>query len=224
MLEHNNFGKTRKYTEINMSSYVTGCVSVLPEGYAYLHQSRWLDVPEEYRYLSFSNLLHTLSGSTELLRDSQMRRLYEALLKPAPLKRMTGFGLQYLPFADGIAICREARQIADAQLVQSNTPHLWDGRFSCKHSHSQPLTLKALGMEGVRELRRLRRMPQAAMPLEALRAQPSFWDLETLVSVPHIQYQHPDYENALCSALFTPAKPLAGTAFSAMNKRVDCIA
>jgi tRNA(Ile)-lysidine synthase len=219
-----HFGIIRKCIEINISRYVTKCVSLLPGGYAYLHRDHWLTVPEDYRYLIFSNLLHSLSGSTELLRESKLRRLYEALLTSAQPKRMTGFGLQYLPLGADIVICREARKVEGEQHLQPGISQLWDSRFTCGHSHSQPLTLKALGIGGVRELRRQRRIPQAAMPVEVLRMLPSFWDLETLVSVPHIQYRHPDYGNALCRALFTPAKPLAGTAFSAMNKRVDCIA
>jgi tRNA(Ile)-lysidine synthase len=219
-----HFGITRKFIEINMSSFSTQCVSLLPGGYAYLHSDHWLRVPEEYRYLIFSNLLHSLSGSAELLRESQLRRLYESLQNPAPFKRMTGFGLQYMPFGADIAICREAKKVEGEHSLKPYISALWDNRFTCIHSYSQPLTLKALSIDGVRELRRQRRMPKTAMPVEALRMLPSFWDLETLVSVPHIHYHHPNYGKASCRALFTPAKPLAGTAFSAMNKRVDCVA
>ena len=148
--------------------------------------------------------------------------------------RRTFNGLLFIPRIQKkcILVCREPKAIAPPTLLPPDTTTLWDKRFQVAWSGgNDTIHVRALGRDGVKIViptkakNKTFRAADAAHWIlafagmtEALAALPSFWRLEELIAVPHIQHHNPDYWKIGCSARFIPAKPLAATAFFSMNR------
>jgi tRNA(Ile)-lysidine synthase len=83
------------------------------------------------------------------------------------------------------------------------TTAIWDGRFrvTVDAVRSDPVEVRALGVEGLREVRLQVEVP-AGPPVEALRAVPAFWHGDHLLAVPPLGFWAHDHARAQLSAVF----------------------
>jgi tRNA(Ile)-lysidine synthase len=214
------FGVIRSHMEKAQASCATKCMHVFPEGYATLALCAFSQLAPEYRLRLLSGLVQTIAGQEYAIRSGKLELLHSQLLSKTPLQKRTLAGLQFVPVtADIVLICREPRAAQPPILLIPHQPVLWDGRFELSHNHAQPLQISMLGAAGARIIKNLRPHLPWLPERQVLNVLPVLWDLEELVCVPHINYRHPDYRHTTCKIRFTPAKALAGNAFSGMNKQ-----
>jgi tRNA(Ile)-lysidine synthase len=212
-------GTIRNHMENIAASYLTQAISLYPEGYAAIHMPAFKQLPREYGLKTLSALLATVGGHAYPLRSEQNQRLYDEIMQGGITRRTLG-GLQIIwkEKPSRFLVCREANAVGQAVLLPPQTQTVWDSRFVVVHNYTDPLTVQPLGAERSAVVKKLLpkgyRLPERAI----MCCLPAFWHLETLVSVPHIGYCHPDYRQAQCSVRFYPAKALAAPAFFSMNR------
>ncbi len=213
-------GIIRNHMENKIASYLTQSVSLYPEGYGIIHKAALKRLPREYGLKALSAMLATVGGHEYPLRSEQTLRLYDEIIQGQITRRRTLGGLQLIwkEKSGQFYICREANAVGQAMPVSPHNPMLWDDRFTLNHTYNAPLTVQALEAGGSTMVKNLLPKGHSLPELAILRCLPAFWHLETLVSVPHIGYCHPDYRQAQCSARFHPAKALAAPAFFSMNR------
>jgi len=216
------FGNIRNLLEKNLASGLTTSVSIFPEGYGVIHPEPLMKLPPDYALRALSNLACTLNGDDYRPRTEKLQRLYEEMAAGSIKNRRTFSGLLFIhqPNKNRFLVCREPKAMEGSLLLPPGMPAFWDRRFHVawtgdRGAHEM-LCVRALGADGIRMLKKaLPKTPEKPV----MTALPSFWRLEELVAVPHINYRNPAYGHVECKARFRPAKTLADLAFSAMNTR-----
>lgn len=209
-------GNIRNILNNKEASYLTKYAFLYPEGYGELHPDMFEHVPPGIALPALGSFITALNGETQPPRSDTLERLYKDLRSNTPKRRSCG-RLIFSPYRDGYRVYREAKAVAPALAVCAGQRAQWDKRFLVSHQGSKPtLLVKALGSAGLRQVMESAGKPSRIFP-PAFQFLPSFWDLEELVSVPHMQYHHPRISGMECRAVFHPAKPLAGQAFFSMN-------
>jgi hypothetical protein len=94
----------------------------------------------------------------------------------------------------------------------------WDGRFLVQHGCALDLEMRGLGAEGLAQLGDKAKGAVSRMGRSAALMLPSFWHLETLIAVPHMQYVTEAWKKVDFAARLCAAKPLAARAFFGMNR------
>ncbi len=120
---------------------------------------------------------------------------------PAPTSVDTGGAQDVLVFRE-----TERQDLPEQTLAPGDT-ETWDNRFkvSLPAAAKKPLTVRALGSAGLEIVRA--RDPDACrrlggLPVRATLSVPSFWDGDTLVSVPHLDVIPPPYANTAPTVRF----------------------
>lgn len=213
------FGTIRHRLEHHTAQALATCFSLFPAGYGTLDCAAFQNLAPEYALRSLSAFLTTLSGATYAPRHEKLQRLTDEIRAGHIRTRRTFFGcvLQYQRAKNRLLIYREQSSIAAPMLIKKGECQLWDQRFAVsyegKHAPAE-LILKPLGTAGKKALRaKTHAVEPAAMP-----SLPALWHLEKLMAVPHIGYTRPQAGELRVCVRYMPVKPLAGTAFYAMNK------
>lgn len=196
--------------EVRMAHAAMQCCVLYPLGYADLHAAHWQRLPELLRTQLLADLLTTISGHIHRPRGNETQRLAEAMLQPVK-RRRTLHGCSVTPQPNGWRIAREPARAAEPITLQGKGFATWDGRFRVHYALPDGMTLKlrALGADGMRQLRTQRAAWAKALPL----ATPSLWHLDELLHLPHMQELPASLANTRLSVGFTPPKPLAAQAF-----------
>lgn len=218
------FGEFRNLLNINTASYLTKSISIYPEGYATLKKDDLSHLSEELVADLISQLCVTLGGAVYAPRTEKIQRLCAELLnKPVAAKRsLGGLLFQFSPKQNHWVVYREAKATeGDLELTDSCTK-IWDNRFRVGFQGvHEPLMLRALGSDGLSWLKSHEgqkiALKQPIKPKMVLASLPSFWHLEKMIAIPHMNYVNNDYKHAKFTAEFYPAKALAGHAFLGMN-------
>lgn len=213
-------GAIRNTLENKLASYLTQAISLFPEGYGIIHHKAFVQMPPDLGMRTLSALATTLSGKSYTPRQEKLERFYRDMVSDLISRRRTFARLLFIRrLTRGYwLVCREPNTIEQPIALSDGDDRLWDQRFRVSWTgESLHMSVRALGSDGIKILEK--QGYKHAVPLEkpALSVLPSFWHLESLAAVPHIQYNHPDYGHMAFNATFFPAKPLAGRAFFSMN-------
>jgi tRNA(Ile)-lysidine synthase len=191
--------------------------ALFPEGYAVLDPPAFRDAPAEIALRGLARVLTAVSGAGYPPRLERMERLHEALCGPEGSLgggRTLG-GCRILPRRGRILVCREP-SAADA-VTRAAGRFVWDGRYRIEIAGDTGWTLRRLGRKGwsdiVADRPDLRR---THVPAPVRPSLPSFWHLDGVVSVPHLNYvrQRNGKELSLVREVtFAPSRPLTGAPF-----------
>jgi len=189
--------KFRKALENYIVHELANSAQFFPQAYAVLSLREKLS-PE-----SFSYLAQILSGGKYPPRTEKLLRFYQEIYAQ-DFKKRSFSGLLFEPIADGkIIIYREPHAIEKSRIIQAGEQAIWDKRFSVVANTN--LSVRALGSDGLKIVRKNSPKLLSASPkphAQWLKALPSFWHLEELVSVPHINYMS-------CDSQFSNIKTIA---------------
>jgi tRNA(Ile)-lysidine synthase len=154
-------------------------------GYAVIDRKALGTAPQEIAIRALSRLVAVVGGTDEPLRLAKLEALLAALAE-TPAKAHTLGRCRIQPISGRFGIFREVR--AKGLPVTDLLPGertLWDSRFRIElgTKELEPITVRALGEQGLRELRDSSTL-LASLPRLAGRTLPSCWRGESLIGVP----------------------------------------
>lgn len=161
-------------------------------GYAAVDTDALDAMPEEIALRVLSRLLATIGGGIEPVRLAKLEAL-RAALKEAPDKAHTLGRCRIAPKARRLFIFREMRKEGLPELkLRPGERTLWDNRFAIELGAAEdvPITVRALGEEGVRALTEQAALP-ASLPRPAARALPACWRGSRLLCLPDFGQDEP---------------------------------
>ena len=141
--------------------------------------------PQEVSLRALARLIATVGGTAEPVRLVKLEALYAAL-SADPGKGHTLGGCQIVPSQDRLFVFREVRKTGLHELeLHPGERMLWDNRFRLElgKTESEPVTVRALGEDGVQALTTCDGFLQA-WPRLAARALPSCWRAGGLLCLP----------------------------------------
>jgi tRNA(Ile)-lysidine synthase len=155
-------------------------------GYAVVDRAALAAAPEEIALRALARLIATVGGGEEV-RLAKLEALLPAL-KESPDKGHTLGRCRIAPHRGGLGLFREIRKDGLPVLrLRPGERTLWDNRFRIElgRRESSPITVKALGEEGLRTLKERDALP-LALPRLAVRALPACWRGTRLLGLPDL--------------------------------------
>jgi tRNA(Ile)-lysidine synthase len=156
-------------------------------GYAMVDPAALAAAPEEIALRALSGLIATVGGAEDTVRLAKLEALLAAL-KESPGKAHTLGRCRIAPHRGRLGLFREMRKDGLPVLrLRPGERTLWDNRFRIELGgrESSPITVRALGEEGLRTLKEREALP-AALPRLAVRALPACWRGNRLLGLPDL--------------------------------------
>ena len=187
-------------------------LSISPLGFAEVGWPWLLRQPAEIRLRILSGLIAAVGGQGGPVSLGQLEALTEGGGWAPPIGRTLAGAMAAASDRDTVVLMREAgRDGLPALVLAPARDAIWDNRFKVRYaaSREQPLTIRALGAAGVREVAAA--LPQAAahavgaVPRRALEALPGFWLGARLLAAPALGLECVDSGCAGASAMFIGA-------------------
>jgi tRNA(Ile)-lysidine synthase len=184
-------------------------------GYALIDPEALATAPQETALRALARLIAMVGGAEEPLRLAKLEALFVSLIE-SPDKAHTFGRCRLQPFSSRIGIFREVRAegLPVARLLPGERA-LWDNRFRIELGmhEREPVTLRGLGEQGLRELCRGSTL-LASLPRLAGRTLPSCWRGDRLIGVPTLGSLSGQSCNAHleCRATFVSGERMRGTA------------
>jgi tRNA(Ile)-lysidine synthase len=154
-------------------------------GYALIDREALASAPQEIALRALSQLIGAVGGGETPLRLAKLEALLAAV-EETPDKVHTLGRCRLEPISERLGIFREVRGrgLPVARLLPGERT-LWDNRFRIElgANEPEPITVRALGESGLRELRDRSALP-LSLPRLAGRTLPSCWRGEVLLGVP----------------------------------------
>lgn len=219
------YGQQRQSQQLQTARFLGRHAALDPAGFLTLDQAALAALPEFQAQQVLAACIASVGGRPYGPRKDRLLRLYEALQAAA----FPGATLGRVAIASGrgrLLFCRESRALERFSLVPGARRH-WDGRFDValvdvapagnleamgRGANEGPFMLRALGHDGLKQLRAAIGRPERAMPTKVLVTLPSLWDDLGLIFVPQLRYSRPDWSNAMVlQATFRPKCALLAT-------------
>jgi tRNA(Ile)-lysidine synthase len=184
-------------------------------GYAVIDPKALRSAPQEIALRALARLIASVGGADEPLRLAKLEALFGSLLETSD-KAHTFGRCRLQPFSHRIGIFREVRATGlPVAQVRPGERTLWDNRFRIELGmhEREPIIVRALGEQGLRELRDSSPL-LASLPRLAGRTLPSCWRGETLIGLPFLdRLTDQNREGGLeCRATFVSGARMRGTA------------
>jgi len=207
--------RAREALDHAAENFLTTYGEVSEAGYAAIDRKALRLAPQEIALRALSRLISMVGGADEPLRLAKLEALLAALAK-TPAKAHTLGRCRIQPFSGRFGIFREVRaKVLPVTRVLPGERTLWDNRFRIElgRNEHEPVTVRALGDQGLRELRASSILP-ASLPRLAGRTLPSCWRGDSLIGMPILGgLLGQDGKAPLnCRATFVSAQRMRGTA------------
>jgi tRNA(Ile)-lysidine synthase len=210
-------GRARAALDDAAARLLARAAALYPEGYALLDPSEFRNAPREVALRSLARVLTVVSGADYPPRFERMERLHAALCAPEGGLgggRTLG-GCRILPYRGRVLVCREPA--AAEAVTRAAGRFLWDGRYRVDIDGDTGWNLRRLGRKGwsgvIADRPDLR---ETHVPAPVRPSLPSFWYLDVVVSVPHLNYvrqQNGKELSPVREVTFAPSRPLTGAPF-----------
>lgn len=210
-------GRARAALDEAAARLLAEAAALYPEGYALLDAAALRTAPEEIGLRALARVVTAVSGAGYPPRFERTENLYRALCTSADglAGGRTLGGCRILPYRGRIMICREPGAADTAAGAAGR--FLWDGRFRVEIDGDSGFELRRLGRKGwldaVADCPSLRQTPVPAPVRPSL---PSFWHLDVVLAVPHLNYVRQRNGKELSrvgEVTFAPLRPLTGAPF-----------
>jgi tRNA(Ile)-lysidine synthase len=177
--------RAREALEYAAENFLAAHSETSEAGYALIDREALRSVPQEVALRVLSRLIALVGGVDEPLRLAKLEALLAALVKSPPKAHTLG-RCRIQQFFGGLGIFREVRAkgLPVAQLLPGQRT-LWDNRFRIElgTGEREPITVRALGDKGLRDLRDSSAL-LASLPRLVGRTLPSCWRGDSLIGVP----------------------------------------
>jgi tRNA(Ile)-lysidine synthase len=154
-------------------------------GYAAVDRNALSSAPQEIALRALAQLIATVGGGEVSPRLAKLEALLAALMA-APDKDHSLGRCRIVPIEGRLGIFREVRgEGLPVAELRPGERTLWDNRFQIELGANEraPIVVKALGENGLRELRERQALP-SALPRLAGRTLPACWRGELLLGLP----------------------------------------
>jgi tRNA(Ile)-lysidine synthase len=184
-------------------------------GYAVIDPEALRSARQEIGLRALARLIAMVGGAEEPLRLAKLEALLASFTE-CPAKAHTFGRCRLQPFSNRIGIFREVRGegLPVARLLPGERA-LWDNRFRIElgAEEHEPITVRALGDQGLRDLRDSSTL-LASLPRLAGRTLPACWRGDRLVGVPFLGSLSDQSRKAPldCRATFVSGERMRGTA------------
>jgi tRNA(Ile)-lysidine synthase len=169
------------------SSFLAASSEVSAAGYALIDHDALLAAPQEIALRVLARLIAIVGGGEEPVRLAKLEALL-ALLAAHPGNAHTLGRCRIGPQKGRLAVFREMRANALPTIsLEPGTRALWDGRFRIELAaeEPEPIVVKALGEQGLRDLRDASDL-LAALPRLAGRTLPACFRGHALIGLPRL--------------------------------------
>lgn len=215
-----HLARARSALEAETARLLGEAATLFPEGYAIVDLNAFRTVTPEIALRGLSRTLATVAGSKYPPRFDRVQRLWTELrTESTKTGARTLGGCRILPLksrAPRILVCREPRA-ASENLTTDGGEYLWDGRFRLRIGGKSHCDLRRLGRKGwANLLADCPEMKKTRVPAAVRPSLPSFWYLDELVSVPHLNYvqsRAAEVPPTVEDLTFAPLRPLTGAGF-----------
>jgi tRNA(Ile)-lysidine synthase len=179
--------RARTALEAAVHEFLKAHAETSAAGYAVIDLAALVAAPEEIALRALSCLIATVGGGEDPVRLAKLEALLAAL-KESPDKAHTLGRCRIEPHQGRLGIFREMRKggLPELKLAPGES-RLWDNRFRIDlgRCESQPITVKALGEDGLRTLKEREALP-SDLPRLAARALPACWRGNRLLGLPDL--------------------------------------
>lgn len=193
---------TREYLSGELARFLARHVHLSMAGWALVDSAAFCEAADEIALRGLRALLATIRGRLERPRFAEVKHLLHAIRQP-DFPGATLHGCRLFPTRKGRMIIFRERIPEPMPL---DAPCRWDDRFEASATSSR-LTLRALGPDGLAQLRHEPHSIPSGMPALLLHALPSVWQLDRCLAIPHIDYGA-SLESLGVSLRFAPRNPL----------------
>jgi tRNA(Ile)-lysidine synthase len=196
-----------------LSALLARSVSLHLAGFAMLDPSP-IAASGELGERALDRVIAVLSGTAYPVRRERLRRLREALADGSARPRTLG-GCRFVPWRGRVLALREAARTGPPLLLEPGRVGMWDQRFaaSMPAAAPMPVSIKALGSEGVAALRGEDMTDDNPLPRLVYPVLPAVWDSEGLAAVPHLLWRRATFACPPVLA-FRPLVSLFGAGFT----------
>jgi tRNA(Ile)-lysidine synthase len=163
---------------------------------------------------ALDRVVAVLGGTAYPVRRERLRRLREALAD-GPARPRTLGGCRFVPWRGRVLALREVARTAPPLQLEPGGAGMWDQRFaaSMPAAAPMPVSIKALGAEGVAALRGEDMTDDNPLPRLVYPVLPAVWDSEGLAAVPHLLWRRATFACPPVLA-FRPLVSLFGAGFT----------
>lgn len=219
-------GRARAALETDATALLAAAATLHPAGFCLLEPEPLAAAPAEVGLRALARVLMCVGGAVYPPRLEGLERLFDALTTALTTAgsgvARTLAGCRIVSAGPRLLICREAAAAREIVAPSSGQERLWDRRFAVRVAPAaaaeRRLRVRRLGRAGWAEVVRrrgdLRRSP---IPGVARPSLPSLWDVDGVVSVPHLLFIRPGsdgVEGHRLSAVFRPAQALSPATFA----------
>jgi len=216
------FAKVRAEHERTASGLLASSTRVFAEGFCVVNVTSLISESFDLSLRAVSQLLFSVGGKDYAPRQKSLRRLTSLLRNGRLPSGYTLGGCLLRATGESLVICREPIAAGERFIIKAGEKKLWDGRFRVEFLAKRTggvaeYEVRALSEIGWQIYRNSYAYKQNLdIPFYAAYTLPSFWFLDGLVAVPHLQYigralHGPGEEHF--SAFYTPKRPLVGPVF-----------
>lgn len=216
-------GRARVALESEVTDLLARAATLHPAGFCHLDPVPLAAAPTEVGLRALARTLTCVGGASYTPRLERLERLFEALVTRAPGAARTLAGCRVAAAAGKLLICREAAAAAEVLAARPGRAGLWDRRFAVRlapgvAARGQRLEVRRLGRDGwVQVVARRGELRRGPIPVAARHSLPALWDIDGVLSVPHLQFVRPGAdagEAPRLRALFRPPHPLSPATFA----------
>jgi tRNA(Ile)-lysidine synthase len=209
--------RARSALEAATNDLLAGAVTVHPAGFGVIDPGALAAAPPEIALRALARMLMCVGGGAYPPRLDRLERLHGALGAAGPAAARTLAGCRVMPWRERILVCREAAAMAAALPLRRGEHGHWDGRFAVRLSPAGPASRRRprvarLGAAGWREVTGRRPGVGATLPAPVRPTLPALWDIDGVVTVPHLGYcrdMDAPGPGAPLTAIFRPARALS---------------
>lgn len=166
-----SFGTERIQLEENLARLFAQYVQIYPEGHATLSEDFFQTTSAFLQEKALGKILTAIGGHRYPVRSE----LVQTLLRHMPSQSWISAGGCLIRLkGDSYQIIREWGRIQDVHPIKTQTPFLWDGRFTIIPPFRENTTCKALGEKGWTQIKE--RDSSRTIPAKVFYALPAFFD------------------------------------------------
>ena len=193
-----------------------------PAGFCLLEKETLKTTPKRIALRALAQLLLSMGGQQYSPKERSLFLLYESICGDRLAGGRTLAGCYITSHQGVLLICREPVAAQQRISLSAQRTADWDRRFHVCLAHKSPIKSRhyevaQLGANGWHDVKRsLTSFHGRELPLFVKYTLPALWDLDGIVSVPHLDYQRHNsrrLEAFRFMAKFRPRRALAGPPF-----------
>ncbi len=212
--------RARVALEKATASLLADVATIHPAGFCRLDPAALMAAPPEIALRALGRVLMCVGGGRYPARLERLERLFGALTQTGLDSARTLAGCRVLTWRRRLLICREPAAAGEVLELRPGGRGLWDRRFAvglAPGGRKAGLAVRRLGRAGWAEIAARRAAVRGhAVPAAVRPSLPSLWDIDGVVSVPHLDYCTPGAQTAggnPLAAAVRPDSPLSPASF-----------